>query len=100
MSPRDAGAGAPIRSRFVFSGRVQGVGFRVTASLHADSVGLPGWVRNEDDGTVTLMVEGPPEAIDDLLKRIQASFGSGLDDICRQDHPRGDEFTGFRILRA
>ena len=102
MTPHDAGSGAggPIRSRFVFSGRVQGVGFRATASLHAESVGLPGWVRNEDDGTVTLLVEGPSGAIEDLVKRIQASFGSGLEEIERQDGPTGDEFTGFRILRG
>ena len=101
MTPHDAGSGAegPIRSRFVFRGRVQGVGFRATASFHAESVGLPGWVRNEDDGTVTLSVEGPPESIEDLVKRIQASFGSGLAGISRQDGPTGNEFTGFRILR-
>lgn len=102
MSPGDAGSDTPgpIRSRFIFRGRVQGVGFRATAALHADSTGLRGWVRNEDDGTVTLLVEGPSGSIEDLVKRIQAAFGSGLQEITRQDGPSRDEFTGFRILRG
>jgi acylphosphatase len=90
----------PVQSQFVFSGRVQGVGFRATACQHAESTGLQGWVRNEQDGTVCMVVEGPSGAIDDLLSRIQASFGGGLSGIERQNAPPLNEFSGFRILRG
>lgn len=35
-------------------GRVQGVGFRVSAQKKADELGITGFVRNEPDGTVYL----------------------------------------------
>lgn len=41
-----------IRKRFVFNGRVQGVGFRYLTRRAADLIGVTGWVRNERDGSV------------------------------------------------
>ena len=49
-----------VRRRYVVSGRVQGVGFRYRARYAAGQLGLTGWVENEDDGTVTLEVQGDP----------------------------------------
>lgn len=44
-------------------GRVQGVGFR-DACIHAAwAAGLHGWVRNRRDGTVEMLVQGPPAAL-------------------------------------
>ncbi|MEE2681663.1 MAG: acylphosphatase [Planctomycetota bacterium] len=88
-----------LQARLVFRGRVQGVGFRETVRLHADSCGLSGWVRNEHDGTVSAVLEGPPEAIQELVSRIHASFGDGLEGIQRQDGLPEHELEGFRILR-
>ena len=47
-----------IRQHIIFSGRVQGVGFRWHASNFARLEGLTGWVRNLDDGTVEMEVQG------------------------------------------
>lgn len=48
-------------------GRVQGVGFRQFVRHHARRLGLTGWVRNEPDGAVYLVAEGPREALETLL---------------------------------
>lgn len=45
-------------------GRVQGVGFRWSARAQALALGLVGWVRNEDDGSLTIVVQGEPDAVD------------------------------------
>jgi Acylphosphatase len=45
------------RRRIVFSGRVQGVGFRATARAVASRFEVTGWVRNADDGTVEMEVQ-------------------------------------------
>lgn len=45
------------------SGRVQGVFFRDACSREASSRGVSGWVRNEEDGTVSACFEG---AVDDV----------------------------------
>lgn len=59
-------------------GRVQGVGFRDATRRRARELGAMGWVRNGDDGSVLVHVEGPAEAVEALL----AFLGDG---------PRGAE---------
>ena len=58
------------RKRIIFSGRVQGVGFRYRAAYAAESLGLTGWVRNEWDETVSMEVQGEEELIDKLVDRM------------------------------
>ena len=56
-----------IRKRFVFNGRVQGVGFRYLTRRAADLIGVTGWVRNERDGSVTLEIQGTEEQVDGVM---------------------------------
>jgi acylphosphatase len=42
----------------VVHGDVQGVGFRYFLMREAQRLGLRGWVRNRDDGTVEFVAEG------------------------------------------
>ena len=53
--------------RATVRGAVQGVGFREAAVRKAGEVGVLGWVRNEDDGTVVVQAEGSEEAVDALV---------------------------------
>ena len=62
-----------IRRRFVFYGRVQGVGFRWRARTAADAMGCTGWVRNEYDGSVTMEIQGSDEQIDRVIQAIEMS---------------------------
>ena len=60
------------RKHIVFSGSVQGVGFRYRARHAADLYGCTGWVRNEWDGSVTMEIQGEEEAIDRVILAIEA----------------------------
>lgn len=51
---------------FRAQGRVQGVGYRAYTAHHAWNLGLAGWVRNEDDGSVTGLAEGSPGRLEAL----------------------------------
>lgn len=62
---------AVIRQRVIFSGRVQGVGFRATARAIARNHAVTGWVRNEDNGTVLLEVQGVSSAVEAFLAELQ-----------------------------
>ena len=51
----------------VVSGLVQGVFFRASAADQAIRLGVLGWVRNEQDGSVRAHLEGSPSAVAAML---------------------------------
>lgn len=69
----DAGGG-DARWALLFSGDVQGVGFRWTNQALAREHGLSGWTRNLDDGTVAVEIQGPPAAVAAHLTHLHAHY--------------------------
>ena len=59
------------RLHAVVRGDVQGVGFRYFVQRKAQQLGLSGWVRNNDDGTVELVAEGEQDKLDELKRALQ-----------------------------
>jgi len=51
----------------IVSGRVQGVFFRRAAAEQARTLGIMGWARNQDDGSVELVGEGKRRDLEMLL---------------------------------
>jgi len=58
-----------VSKRLLISGRVQGVFFRGWTETTARSLGLTGWVRNLTTGEVEIHVSGPPEKVDEMIRR-------------------------------
>lgn len=56
------------RARAVISGRVQGVFFRLETKQAAQRYGVFGWVKNQMDGTVAAVFEGPKENVNSVLE--------------------------------
>lgn len=54
-----------VRARI--HGRVQGVWYRGWVKSKAEPLGLYGWVRNREDGTVEALLCGPPHVVDRML---------------------------------
>lgn len=50
-------------------GRVQGVYYRAWTYETATSLGLNGWVRNRQDGSVEAVFSGPPDVVAEMLER-------------------------------
>ncbi len=69
-----------VRSHVIFSGQVQGVGFRFTTQRLAQELKLTGWVKNLSDGRVEMMAEGPRERIEHLLFKLE-----GRHEITKKD---------------
>jgi DNA ligase D-like protein (predicted 3'-phosphoesterase) len=61
-----------VALRAVVRGRVQGVGFREATRSRALALGVLGWVRNEDDGSVRVHAEGPRHAVAELRAFLDA----------------------------
>ena len=83
----------------LYSGRVQGVGFRYTARTVALGYEVTGQVRNLPDGRVELTAEGMTEELEGFQQAIRDSgLGSLIrDEVVSWGMPTG-EFKGFEIV--
>lgn len=86
--------------RLVASGHVQGVGFRWHVASAARALGVSGWVRNADDGSVEVLASGPLATLDALEAAVrEGPPGSAVDRVMRVPHG-GDAPAGpFHIAR-
>ncbi|XP_070285322.1 acylphosphatase-2 isoform X1 [Myotis yumanensis] len=65
-------------------GRVQGVCFRMYTEGEAKKIGVVGWVKNTNKGTVTGQVQGPEEKVNSM-KSWLSKVGSPSSRIDRTD---------------
>jgi len=70
--------------RAVVRGTVQGVGFRDATMRRANGLGVLGWVRNAEGGSVQIHAEGRESAVDELLAFLR-------------DGPRGAQVSGVEV---
>jgi len=87
------------RCTVVYSGNVQGVGFRWQAVRALDRTPVVGYVRNCPDGTVELVMEGEPAALRDGKQRIESALGQFIRDQVETSQPATGEFARFSIRR-
>jgi DNA ligase D-like protein (predicted 3'-phosphoesterase) len=96
----DAPSARAIRA--VLAGSVQGVGFRDATRRRAHELGVTGWVRNAEDGTVTVHAEGTPAAIEALISFLhEGPRGAAVADVTVQDvRVEGHEQFAIRGVSA
>jgi acylphosphatase len=83
--------------RIIFSGHVQGIGFRYTVRSLARRHPVAGYVRNLPNGTVELVAQGTVAAVDALLAEVQGYFQHNISH-CERTRPADPEsFDGFEI---
>jgi acylphosphatase len=84
----------------LYSGRVQGVGFRYTAKTVASGFEVVGVVRNLPDGRVELIAEGVKAELEGFR---QAVRDAGLESFIQDENVNWseatNEFRGFEIVR-
>jgi len=78
-----------------FSGHVQGVGFRFTAQSTARRYKLTGFVRNDRDGRVEMLVQGQTQDIEDCVSDLKETFA--IRDIELQQVDVDLSYSDFRI---
>jgi acylphosphatase len=88
------------RMEILYSGNVQGVGFRYTAKSVATGFEITGIVRNLSDGRVQLVAEGARGELDAFRT---ALHDEGLNAFIRDEKiswcEAQNEFRGFEIVR-
>ena len=85
------------RKHVIFTGRVQGVNFRKTSMKEATKLGLTGWVRNLEDGTVEMEVQGPEEVIEELYEFLMTNIRFEIDQLDETTIDVVDDETEFII---
>ena len=79
-------------------GRVQGVFFRDTARREAQLRSLTGWVRNEADGSVSVVAEGEQEALEAFEQFLhRGSPAARVERVDAMWREATGEFRGFRV---
>ena len=73
----------PVRRRILYSGQVQGVGFRFTACQAAANFAVTGFARNLRDPSrqVEVVVEGTPAEIDAFLADLADRMAGYIDSV-------------------
>ena len=85
-----------IRRHIVFSGWVQGVGFRYRARHAADLYSCTGWCRNEWDDSVTMEIQGEEENIDWVILAIEAGRYVRIENMDSRTIPLVADEYGFQ----
>jgi acylphosphatase len=65
--------------RVVFHGRVQGVGFRLTATHIARNFPVTGYVKNMPNRTVEMVVRCNQATLEKFLKAVEEEFAGHID---------------------
>lgn len=85
-----------VCKRVLYSGRVQGVGFRYTAQGLAADYPIAGYVRNLPSGEVELVAEGEDSVVEAFLAAVAQRMAGYITNTTVQDAaPSGQR--GFRI---
>jgi len=85
------------RVHAIYSGIVQGVGFRFTARHLASKHRVNGWVKNAPDGKVELEIEGDSDNVDKVLKGLREELGRYITDVSYKELPFSGEYEDFQI---
>lgn len=86
-----------MRRRVVVHGRVQGVFFRDTVRRLALEQGVAGWARNNRDGTLEAVFEGPVEGVDRLVAHARRGPRDALVERVEVFEEDDEGLSGFSI---
>lgn len=86
--------------KLTISGRVQGVFFRQFAVDAATNLGVTGWIKNDPEGTVSVLIQGDEHCLNQLM----ALLSKGPDfahvtNITKEHIRQNGTITDFRISR-
>lgn len=87
-----------IRKEFHFEGNVQNIGFRFEIQSHAMPLGITGYAKNNDDGSVTAELQGTEKSINKVIKSLQDVDRIQIDFISEKDIPLDYYENNFSII--
>lgn len=89
---------ATIRKEFHFEGNVQNIGFRFEVQSHAKPLGITGYAKNNEDGSVTAQLQGSLEDINRVILSLQNIDRIQIDSITSKEIPLDYYEKDFSII--
>ncbi len=86
-----------VRRTYLYSGRVQGVGFRHTTCMISRQHRVTGYVRNLPDGRVEIVAEGGPEDLAGFAAAIADELGGYIRSVSVNEGTATGEFHSFTV---
>ena len=86
-----------VRMHVWARGRVQGVFFRGEAQARAESLGVAGWIRNAEDGSVEAVFEGAREQVESIVDWCRRGPAGAQVDELEVEPEEPDAEHGFRV---
>ena len=88
-----------MNRRIKVHGKVQGVFFRKNTQQKALELGLSGWVKNEDDGTVSVEIEGELHSILAMQSWLRLGPPNSQVENLEISHGKDQGYSDFMILQ-
>lgn len=85
--------------RILFSGRVQGVGFRWTTQGIAKNYDVTGYVKNLSDGRVELIAQGQIGVVNEFIDAVRQKMLQNIEDCEEAELPEAETYARFEIRR-
>jgi acylphosphatase len=85
------------RRQVLYTGHVQGVGFRYTTRSIARGFDVTGFVRNLPDGNVEVVAEGATDQLDGFLGELNDRMSGHIRQVKCDKRPALQEFANFGI---
>ena len=86
------------RRHYIFSGSVQGVGFRYRATYAARGLGITGYVKNLYDGRVEMEVQGDRDSITRMVVEIEGGSFIHIEDMEVKNIPVISDERDFKVV--
>lgn len=84
--------------RLRITGRVQGVWFRASAKEKADELGITGWARNTEDGTVEILAMGEPDVLNEFTTWCRKGPPGARVEHVEEREEHEQKIVGFTII--
>lgn len=88
-----------VHYRIKVMGKVQGVFFRASTKKTADRLGIKGWVRNEEDGSVLIEAEGSEQQMQIFIEWCRQGPQFARVENISVEKKSGEGFQDFSVQR-
>lgn len=85
----------------VVRGRVQRVGYRDFIEKYTKEHGLFGWIKNSEDGSVEVVIQGTPDELKECIEVLnQGSLLAKVESLSVDWRTPAKQFDEFRVISS